>query len=1120
MPPEIWIKSKDNNNGGSKSNDARDFKIESAATSLSGSVAVNPPTKVVTDKEYLSREGPRRRLSSRSRSNLCSRSRTRMRSPCSRSCCRSVERPRRSRSRERRVSERKKPRQIRKSPQPPSTRDSRYSTSHDRRRGVKRKRGIDDRSPRFNDAISVGSSRKPRVARKVSRSKYNSSERGRNKIYSSRSSCNIPDRHQHPHPHPHPHPFSHPLPHLEHDNVTRQRCRDFDEKGYCVCGETCPWDHGVNPVVFENINNTALISMSLREYNPGSPDMWPRSNPNIPLVGDTGAIMTRSHGDMNAANINPFTGVPRPGVVMAGPVVSNSVAPNPNIPLVGGTGAIMVGGPGAMNAANINPFTGIPRPGVVMTGPVVPKSVAPNPNIPLVGGTGAIMVGGPGDMNTSNINPFTGVPRPGVVMTGPVVSNSVAPIANYARSGVSGTIDVPNSAAPIADYTRPGVSGIISVSNSVAPIADYTRPGVSGTIGVPNSVAPIADYERPVVSGTIGFRGITPFSFNQSMSAPLQRELITIPVVDINVESNASEGGDNTHHGKRRYEGDDNNSDGSTPGKMPVKARIGSRVPLMQSNCSLELRKVPRGRNTITHLNNHFSKFGKVVNIQVSYDGDPEASIVTFNGHAEANLAYRSTEAVFNNRFIKVFWHNSDASAHSTATESTELTDQRRKRQYHLNNVITASKQAADAKKSSAPATVTSQSAVKSSTATIATIAGKPTMTSIRAKSVIPRNLSPAIPNALLRKKQGEQHEAAVQLANGLRKRKQELMQSYVKQMKQALDLVERCEPNDPQRQRTLDTVKVLQDSIDKSRKDISADTKQMQAQLLNYNLNHNYTHYHNNTLSRSHSHSHHSYNHQQQQATPQTTAAIIKKTKEQQKKELLDIELELFAQQREGNDTTAIQKRVEELQRSLGVSANGVGPLRHPQPSTSGKGTHYAGNRPNRPNRARSMYADVSTRVDRRPKTIVITGFTAEEAYFVLGHFKHFGEVLKHDIDKKIPQLIITYATRFHAEYASVHGKVFKNKRLHIIWAPVVTATPAKPTATITAPLAVATSSSIEKETSRYNDVEVITESLASDKSEKGSSDSEDRLLSTLPELRFEDEEEDEDAKDRSWRR
>ena len=44
--------------------------------------------------------------------------------------------------------------------------------------------------------------------------------------------------------------------------------------------------------------------------------------------------------------------------------------------------------------------------------------------------------------------------------------------------------------------------------------------------------------------------------------------------------------------------------------------------------------------------------------MQVSYNGDSEGALVTFSSHAEAQAAYRSTEAVLNNRFIKVFWHN------------------------------------------------------------------------------------------------------------------------------------------------------------------------------------------------------------------------------------------------------------------------------------------------------------------------------------------------------------------------------------------------------------------------------------------------------------------------------
>lgn len=33
---------------------------------------------------------------------------------------------------------------------------------------------------------------------------------------------------------------------------TKRRCRDFDEKGYCMRGDMCPYDHGVDPVVLED----------------------------------------------------------------------------------------------------------------------------------------------------------------------------------------------------------------------------------------------------------------------------------------------------------------------------------------------------------------------------------------------------------------------------------------------------------------------------------------------------------------------------------------------------------------------------------------------------------------------------------------------------------------------------------------------------------------------------------------------------------------------------------------------------------------------------------------------------------------------------------------------------
>lgn len=35
--------------------------------------------------------------------------------------------------------------------------------------------------------------------------------------------------------------------------ITRQRCRDFEERGFCLRGDMCPMEHGVNRIVVEDV---------------------------------------------------------------------------------------------------------------------------------------------------------------------------------------------------------------------------------------------------------------------------------------------------------------------------------------------------------------------------------------------------------------------------------------------------------------------------------------------------------------------------------------------------------------------------------------------------------------------------------------------------------------------------------------------------------------------------------------------------------------------------------------------------------------------------------------------------------------------------------------------------
>lgn len=41
--------------------------------------------------------------------------------------------------------------------------------------------------------------------------------------------------------------------------VSGNRCRDYDERGYCVRGDLCPYDHGVDPVVLDNVGLPASV---------------------------------------------------------------------------------------------------------------------------------------------------------------------------------------------------------------------------------------------------------------------------------------------------------------------------------------------------------------------------------------------------------------------------------------------------------------------------------------------------------------------------------------------------------------------------------------------------------------------------------------------------------------------------------------------------------------------------------------------------------------------------------------------------------------------------------------------------------------------------------------------
>jgi RNA-binding protein 26 len=67
------------------------------------------------------------------------------------------------------------------------------------------------------------------------------------------------------------------------------------------------------------------------------------------------------------------------------------------------------------------------------------------------------------------------------------------------------------------------------------------------------------------------------------------------------------------------------------------------------------VEKIPEEHLTLEAVNNWFKRFGTVTNVAV--DTKSAKALVSFSSNEEAHAAWKSQEAVFNNRFVKIFWH-------------------------------------------------------------------------------------------------------------------------------------------------------------------------------------------------------------------------------------------------------------------------------------------------------------------------------------------------------------------------------------------------------------------------------------------------------------------------------
>ncbi|XP_059382792.1 RNA-binding protein 27-like isoform X4 [Carassius carassius] len=477
-------------------------------------------------------------------------------------------------------------------------------------------------------------------------------------------------------------------------------------------------------------------------------------------------------------------------------------------------------------------------------------------------------------------------------------------------------------------------------------------------------------------------------------------------------------------------------------------------------NTKLEVRKIPRELNNITKLNEHFSKFGTIVNIQVVFGGDPEAALIQYTANDEARRAISSTEAVLNNRFIRVYWHrettsNTQEQGPSQSTNPGQqhptthkvINKQHPAGSYVLNNKTFPKQQTAPGSGGTTGVTGGTEPTSPSQEPSVgltppSSLAKGPFSRTVlkTASKSLGKTAKVLEAQEVLKKKQ-----EALKLQQDMRKKKQEMLEKQIECQKVLINRLEKNRGMKPEeRANIMKTLKELTEKISQLKNEISPTS----------------------------------------QATANTTQT---KSKTDAQKELLDAELDFHKKLTSGEDTTDLKRRLGQLQ----VEATRLGLI------SAGRGKPPAA-----PSRGRGRGRGRSLRgrgggnhmvVDHRPRALTIIGFKQEEKEELMPHFMKFGEI-EELRDHDATSVVMTFKTRSEAENAANQGAKFKGRILQISWyrpkTPSVSTEPEEEES--------------KKEVSATG-IHVMTEPVSP---------------FLLPEEEEEDDDEDDEYESRSWRR
>lgn len=74
------------------------------------------------------------------------------------------------------------------------------------------------------------------------------------------------------------------------------------------------------------------------------------------------------------------------------------------------------------------------------------------------------------------------------------------------------------------------------------------------------------------------------------------------------------------------------------------------------------------------HILFHIPNLQALLSMQVVFGGDPEAALIQYTKNEEARRAISSTEAVLNNRFIRVYWHREPGANNTSLPQQEQST--------------------------------------------------------------------------------------------------------------------------------------------------------------------------------------------------------------------------------------------------------------------------------------------------------------------------------------------------------------------------------------------------------------------------------------------------------------